>query len=109
MLDEKEINMEIAKWEYLESSYDNYAKLADLYTIRDHMTHTEPIQAYETSYSASPADQSSVDVDGDSEFARAISGRNQTDVWRIMDDLMDTLQVANPRVYNGVMRKIRAL
>ena len=30
-------------------------------------------------------------------------------LYKIMDDLMDTLQVANPRVYNGVMRKIRAL
>lgn len=46
---------------------------------------------------------------GDSEFLREIEGRDQEDVFHIMDDLMDTLQVANPRVYNGVMRKIRAL
>ena len=38
-----------------------------------------------------------------------IEGRDQEDVFRIMDDLMDTLQVANPRVYNGVVRKIRSL
>ena len=34
---------------------------------------------------------------------------NKELVWGIMDDLMDTLQVANPRVYNGGMRKIRGL
>lgn len=35
--------------------------------------------------------------------------KSKEQVWGIMDDLMDTLQVANPRVYNGVMRKIRGL
>ena len=37
MLDAKEINAEIARLEYVESSYPNYAKLADLYIIRDRM------------------------------------------------------------------------
>lgn len=46
---------------------------------------------------------------GDSEFLREIEGRDMEGVLQVMDDLMDTLQVANPRVYNGVMRKIRAL
>ena len=46
---------------------------------------------------------------GDSEFLREIEGRNKEDVLLIVDDLMDTLQVANPRVYNGVMRKLRSI
>ena len=37
MLDAREIDSEIAKWEALESSYPNYAKLADLYVIRREM------------------------------------------------------------------------
>lgn len=110
MLDRQEIDLEIAKWEYLESSYDNYAKLAALYTIRDHMTQSKPEPVtYDLGYSSAPADTALVQADGDSEFISAISGRDQSAVWEIMDDLMDTLQVANPRVYNGVMRKIRAL
>lgn len=110
MLDPKEIDLEIAKWEYLESSYDNYSKLATLYTIRDHMTQSKPEPVmYDLGYSSASADPTLIQANGDSEFISTILGQEQTAVWEIMDDLMDTLQVANPRVYNGVMRKIRAL
>lgn len=100
MLDEREIDIEIAKWEYLESSYDNYAKLANLYTIRDHVRTTDTPAAY----SAAPAER--LGVHGDSDFLRAIADKSPADILPVIDDLMDTLCVANPRVYNGVMRKI---
>lgn len=111
MLDPKEIDIEIARLEYGESSYPAYAKLATLYTIKNQMNKAEakqqePIQAYSLAASPEPAYTGRY---GDSEFLREIEGQDQEDVFRIMDDLMDTLQVANPRVYNGVMRKIRAL
>ena len=35
--------------------------------------------------------------------------KSEEQVWGIMGDLMDTLQVANLRIYNGVIRKIRGL
>ena len=41
MLDRKEIDIEIARLEYGESSYPAYAKLANLYTIRDCMDREE--------------------------------------------------------------------
>ena len=110
MLDPKEIDIEIARLEYGESSYPAYAKLANLYTIRNQMNQgtkiNEPVQAY--SMAAAP-DLVYAGRYGDTEFLQAIEGLNEQDVFRIMDELMDTLQVANPRVYNGVMRKIRAL
>ena len=112
MLDPKEIDLEIARLEYGESSYPAYAKLATLYTIKNQMNKQNPeSRSYEQAYSAAPAAEMSVDVGryGDSEFLREVEGKDQEQVWGIMDDLMDTLQVANPRVYNGVMRKIRAL
>lgn len=112
MLDPKEIDIEIARLEYGESSYPAYAKLATLYTIKNQMNKQDPENhSYEQAYSAAPAAEMSVDVGryGDSEFLREVEGKDQEQVWGIMDDLMDTLQVANPRVYNGVMRKIRAL
>lgn len=111
MLDPKEIDIEIAKWEYLESSYDNYAKLANLYTIRDHMnkvTGQSPI--YNQSYFAAPADYTlATELYGDSDFLRAVEGKDPAEAWSIIDDLMDTLHTVNPRVYDGVMRKIKAL
>lgn len=110
MLDPKEIDIEIARLEYGESSYPAYAKLANLYTIRNQMNQgtkvNEPVQAYSMAAAPDPVYAGRY---GDTEFLQAIEGLNEQDVFRIMDELMDTLQVANPRVYNGVMRKIRAL
>ena len=47
--------------------------------------------------------------DGDSEFLRAIKGKDSAAVWAVIDDLMDTLHVTMPRAYNGVMRRIKDL
>lgn len=101
MLDRKEIDIEIARLEYGESSYPAYQKLANLYTIRDRMDRKESQSLYEASYSAAPAVEKSSAVGdyGDSDFLRAVYGRDQQAAWSIMDDLMDTLHTVNPRVY----------
>lgn len=107
-MDPKEIDIEIARLEYGESSYPAYQKLANLYTIRNQMMkkaeqREEPIQAY------SLAAVSYTGRYGDSDFLMEIEGKEPASVWAIMDDLMDTLHTVNPRVYDGVMRKIRNL
>lgn len=108
MLDAREIDSEIAKWEALESSYPNYAKLADLYVIRREMQKQEPPEEpYNWGYSSAGAE--TLDQYGDSDFLRAVAGKNQAAVWEIMDDLMDTLQTVNPRVYNRVMERVRSV
>ena len=110
MLDAMEINAEIARLEYVESSYPNYAKLADLYIIRDRMQGSAEPLAYEQSYSTAPA--VAVDISGkygDSDFLQSVSGKNQQKVMAVMDELMDTLKVVNPRTYDSVMRKISAI
>lgn len=111
LLDRKEIDIEIARLEYGESSYPAYAKLADLYTIRNQMDRAESSEpsSYELAYSAAPAVNPALPMDGESDFLRAVSGRDPAGVWAIMDDLMDTLHTVNPRVYAGVMRQIRGL
>lgn len=110
LLDRKEIDIEIARLEYGESSYPAYSKLADLYTIRNQMQKQESeTRSYESAYSSAPADPALVEAYGDSDFIAVISGLNQADVWEVMDDLMDTLRVTNPRVYNGIIRRLRAL
>lgn len=108
MLDRREIDIEIARLEYGESSYPAYAKLANLYTIRDRMDRreekAEPV-AYDAAHSAAPAPPRW----GESDFLREVEDRDPDAVWEIIDDLMDTLHTVNPRVYEGVMRKMRAL
>lgn len=113
MLDPKEIDIEIARLEYGESSYPAYAKLADLYTIKNQMERGKgAAPRYEQAYSSAAAPVEHTEMTGfygDSEFLRAIEGKDPADVWAIMDELMDTLHTVNPRVYNGVMRKINSL
>lgn len=109
MLDAREIEVEIAKLEYLESSYSNYAKLADLYTIQNQMNKKAVAEEDEILYSSAPAAEYEIGDFGDSDFLLAVSHKNAYEVWAILDDLMDTLRVVNQRAYNGIMNRINAL
>lgn len=107
MLDEREIRKEIARLEYEESSYRNYAKLADLYAIRREMHGgSEIVGAYSAAAPPEPSERYTVGEYGDSAFLLAVSGKDPTRVWPIIDELMDTLSMVNKRVYDSVMRKI---
>lgn len=109
MLDEREIRKEIARLEYEESSYPNYAKLADLYAIRREMRggSGEPLSPYSVATSSEPAAQYAVGQYGDSDFLLAVSGKDPGKVWPIIDELMDTLAMVNKKVYDSVLRKIQ--
>ena len=82
-------------------------KLAAYYTILDHITGNDPgpIPVYRemSSYSAG---SSAIEYEGESDFAKAIKGRDPSDVWPVMDELMTTIQVIHPRLYTGVMAKL---
>ena len=89
-------------------------RLAAFLTIRnylysDDLPRTEPPEQY-YSYSAPPAvsreTPDTVNIDSESDFAQAISGMNSNDAWALMDELMKTLQLLNPRLYDSVMRRI---
>lgn len=77
-------------------------KLAAFYTIREHLFPSKeetPVQGY--SYSPGPE----IVYTGDSDFAMAVSGKSQLEVFPILDELMETLSVINPRLYANVMRR----
>ena len=77
--------------------------LAAFLTIKREMFgEAEPLSY---SYASAPG-RSTIEIDSNSEFARAIDGREQRDVLPVMDELMDTLNVIQPRLYNVVMNKL---
>lgn len=84
-------------------------KLAAFYTILDHIEdskETQEVLPFPTySYANEPSEET-ISYQSDSEFSRAIQGMETGKVLAIMDELMNTLQVVNPRLYNGVMRKL---
>lgn len=105
-MDMQEISLKISELESGENSFSACAKLADLYAVRDHMD-TAPV--YERSYSQAASAADTLSLPPDSDFLKAVNGKDAIDAWAVMDDLMDTLRVVNPRVYDSVLRKIRQL
>ena len=43
---------------------------------------------------------------GDSEFMQLIAHRDADHVWAVIDGMMETLKVMEPRLYAGVIRRI---
>lgn len=103
MIKEEDLQEAIAECQGVRNPNANTClKLASYYTILDHTREEEPVAGY--SYAPAP---DNVDFSfSNSEFARMVDGRPAEDMWRLMDELMATLQVINPRLYKGVMRKI---
>lgn len=106
----KEIEWAIQELERGESSFPVYSKLASLYTVRNEMMGLSAPQAQSVAQPdiAIPVSEI-VGRYGDSDFLRAVEGKNLAEAWSIMDELMDALQVVNRRAYNSVMCKIEQL
>ena len=77
--------------------------LAAFLTIKRELFEEEKEVGY--SYAPAPV-RNMIEAKSDSEFARAIDGRDQADVIPVLDELMDTLQIVQPRLYNSVMNKL---
>jgi len=102
----KEVEWAISELEQEESSKAGYILLSALYNIRDKLSVDVPAPI---AYSMQAPLQEYVGQYGDSEFLKAVSGKDSADAWAVMDELMDTLQVVNARAYNSVLRKIQEL
>ena len=82
-------------------------KLAAFLTIQRELFGEEKDAEQFPSYSFAPApDRNIVEIDSDSEFARAISGMDLDEIFQVMDELMKTLQIIQPRLYDAVMMKL---
>lgn len=77
--------------------------LAAFYTIKNEMFGEEK----KADYSFEPAPyRNIIEIDSDSDFARAIDGREQKDIMPVLDELMETIQIIQPRLYSAVMDKL---
>lgn len=105
MISMEQISGEIAALEEEKPTHSVMQKLAALYTVRDHMV-----------LAAQPAPASAIVSEtipdtgiNSGEFLQAISGMEIKELLPILEDLMSTLQVVQPRLYDGVMRKVKDL
>lgn len=80
--------------------------LAAFYTIKREMFGEEK-EAEQPSYSFAPApDRKTIEIESDSEFAKAINGREQREIMPVLDELMQTISIIQPRLYDAVMDKL---
>lgn len=105
MITEKDLQEAIAECEGQRNPNANTCiKLAAFYTIREHMFgKVEPKPEEQYSFSAQ---SDVVTYEGKSEFAKIIQGKEPAEAWALMDELMSTLQIVQPRLYDSVMRKL---
>ena len=105
----KEIEWAISKLEGEETSKAGYILLAALYTCRNEMLGHPSQQPQIAAYSEAAPVSEVLDQYGDSDFLRAVSGADPAAAWGVMDELMETLQAVNRRVYDSVMRKLERI
>ena len=97
MISIEQLNGEIAILEEEVPTHVIMQKLANLYIVRDHISVGQPVkEEVYTSY-------------GDTEFLQTLKGKNLRNVMLKIDELMTTLYVLNPKLYQSVIDELRLL
>lgn len=103
MITEKDLQEAIQACQGVKNpSVQTCIKLAAFYTIKEHMYGNAP---EDDGYSFS-SDEKYIQYESESEFGRLIHGRNADEIWAVMDEAMEALQVLNPRLHANIIRRI---
>lgn len=83
-------------------------KLAAYYALKRELYGGEILDNKGYSYDApKPEPNSYIDFEGDTDFSRAVYGKNIYNILPIIEDLAETVKVLLPRVYAGFMRDLQ--
>lgn len=103
MIKEKELLEAIDECHEVQNPTANTCRnLAAYYTILDHVREQEIPKGY--SYSAGHLEYSST-----TEFGRIISKCDANKALELMDELMTTIEVIQPRLYDAVIMKLKEM
>lgn len=105
----RELDREISEYEDGKLSRTNARDLAALYVVRDYLYPDTISAAFNAPVGVSrdgAATEERVGEYGNTDFFRTVAGKPAPEAWRVMGELIDALQMVNPRAYNGVMRKL---
>lgn len=114
MIYEHDLDESIARYQgEVNPSIETCRKLAACLIVkRELFGEPEQLERAENahSYAAAPVEtvEHTIDYYSDTEFSRVIDGRNQDDIWPVMDELMSAVRTLMPRLYDSVMRKLQA-
>ena len=94
MISEEELLKAIEETEKLPVSFQNCEKLAVFYTLLDHKQ-AETVQILRKS--------------SESEFMSVISGKSLNDVLPVLDELMQTLDVVQNKLYKTTINTLKSI
>lgn len=86
-------------------------KLAAFYTIRKELfgksVQDENMLTFLPPYSTAPPPEEHVETHvkytSDTGFSKVVDGVDSQHAWSVIDELMETLRVVNPRLYNSIL------
>lgn len=82
-------------------------KLAAYYTILNELQGKPDTSGY--SSATAPSVSETVDYYSETEFGQLVQDKPIKDVMSVMDELISVLSAIQPRLYNGVMRKLNEI
>ena len=89
-------------------SIQNCERLAAIYTVLDHLYDEPTIKKPDLGYSY----DNNINIEtiignyGDSEFYKAISGKPSKEIWKLINELVEAVDVFNPRLVNNFYNKL---
>ena len=102
MFSKSELINAIDDLEHAPATYQNAEKLAVFYLLYDHLyIEKEPVNRIE------PVREVTINRYEGSEFYEVISDKNAEQVWPIIDELMATIQMLQPKLYQATIDKIK--
>lgn len=99
MISLDQISGEIASLEEEKPTYAAMQKLSALYIVRDHMILGDEKEPQIIVSGKIP-------MISETEFSKIIYDRDTKEILTVLDELMETLRMIQPRLYEAVMRKI---
>lgn len=91
------VESSILELEQKDTSFTNCERLAWLYIVRDHLR----------GYSVATGEP--LDISGESEFLKAVNGKNADAAWKIMDELAEDIKLLHPKMYDKLLEKINEI
>ncbi len=106
MITKEELQEGIHLCQIGEPTPEKMIRLGAYYTVMDHLFgEDKPMQAYSTA--PAPQEQAgTIDISGSSDFLWAVRGKDTAEIMDIMDELMETMKLIQPRIYDSVMRRV---
>lgn len=104
MISERELRKAIEEHEKSVNSLQGCENLSALYTVYDHL-YGRPVE-YANIHTET---ETIIEADGDSEFLQSVNGKDAGKMWKIMSELMESVKLIQPHLYDAVMRKINEI